>query len=460
MDGILFKQFLKAAQADEKVSWHHEKSRPYKEIIDKIYYDVSTFKYYCLDGRFQDLLKNLLKNPKYETEGYSGLLKDLEFELEKMAVPNLILLPLNCIDSSLFEKDIKLNNNMEIFLPTELDLTQKDEYTLTKLQQKRQKDRKNKYTDNLCLYFEKILKCRLDKEHILLAKDKNFFNYPILAIQIYNVDYKVEQESGKIAESVYSILRMLDFQKENNMLDTWGIFGLDKNLYPANTYVLYYNDNFELQNDVEFGYYGNSFRFNFANILDVNTSNIIKSLDIFTQALDIYVNTCFFNIEEYTSSQLKIINNWNNAIIMFNKAYEFASTERYDACSLTICSLLESIFLKNEGRNKKQRLLNEIKMWFNDNDEIDKMEDILPAIESVYKYRNDIMHEGNVYETRYMSIRALSSYQGRYPGMRPFSYQGAVIPNEDILCIKKVLEFISNFLISQKTLDIIKQNLK
>ena len=55
-----------------------------------------------------------------------------------------------------------------------------------------------------------------------------------------------------------------------------------------------------------------------------------------------------------------------------------------------------------------------------------------------------------------MSSRSLTSYQGMYRGMRPFSYQGAVSEYEEIVDIMIVFEFIINVLIGEKFTNNIK----
>ena len=455
MNKTLFQQFLKAAQVNERVSWDYEAAKPYAEILHMIYTDVAKFKNYTLDGRFQDILVKLLKNSKYESEGYTSLLKDLEDELNKLVVRNIMLLPINFIDKSKFNGDVKLNNYMNIFLPTKEDLIDYDDFTLKMRQEKRQKDKKGKMSDNLCKFFESQLENKLDKEHILLAKDRNFFNYPILSIQIDNVDYKMEKESGRIAQAVYSILRIIDF-REDKEPHSWGILRRDW-VNPANTYVVYYNkENYKQTHKFNDGYYGYSFMCNFSYFLDISTFSLIENLNLFTNVLDLYIQTCFLDLRKYDSKQLKIINNWNNAISMFNTAYEFASIEKYDACNLILCALLESLFLENEGRNKQERLLVEISEYLKDIYDDSKREKMLSSLRNIYHFRNKFMHEGNGYEAQYMSSRRIIHYQGVYRGMRPFSYNGAVYPDNDVLDIRRALKCVVDMLIYEKTLEKVK----
>lgn len=144
---------------------------------------------------------------------------------------------------------------------------------------------------------------------------------------------------------------------------------------------------------------------------------------------------------------------------MFNTAYEFASIEKYDACNLILCALLESLFLKNEGRNKQERLLSEISEYLNGIYDDKKIKTVIFALQNVYQYRNKIMHEGNGYESQYMTSRRITHYQGIYRGMRPFSYNGAVYPDDDVLNIKQTLKCVADILICDKTLKNIEKNI-
>lgn len=170
MDNKRFKDFLKAAQQNEKVSYSFEESKPYSDIINEIYRDVSRFQYYTLDGRLQNVLIKILKDPKYETECYFRFLKDLEIELKKLIVSNVMLLPLNFIKSSQFKKDLVLNDYMNLFIYTQEDFRKHKE----NVRQEYRKDKKHELDDNLCRYFKEKLNSELDKGHILLAKDRNF----------------------------------------------------------------------------------------------------------------------------------------------------------------------------------------------------------------------------------------------------------------------------------------------
>lgn len=409
MDNKRFKDFLKAAQQNEKVSYSFEESKPYSDIINEIYRDVSGFQYYTLDGRLQYILIKILKDPKYEIEGYFRFLKDLEIELKKLIVSNVMLLSLNFIKSSQFKKDLVLNDYMNLFIHTQEDFRKHKE----NVRQEYTKDKKHELDDNLCRYFKEKLNSELDKGHILLTKDRNFFNYPILSFYFKNIDFKVEKESGRIAEAVYSILRMIDFIKRKPDY-SWGL--LDKSwAKPAYTYVVYYNrDNPKGIPNLDNSYCGYSFRFNFSYFLDISTTCFIENKELFVFLVDLYVQTCFLDIRKYTPAEINTINKWNNSILMFNTAFEFASIEKYDACVLMLCSILESLFLKNEGRNKQGRLIEEVNVFSKDMYSHEELEWLDKAIRSVYRYRSRIMHEGRGYEVEFLSPRSLTSYQGLY----------------------------------------------
>lgn len=264
----------------------------------------------------------------------------------------------------------------------------------------------------------------------------------------------MEKESGRIAQAVYSILRMIDFIKGKEPYN-FGFFS--KNwISPASTYAVFYNSPYhKLSHKFNDGYYGYSFMFNFSRILDVSTSNIVNNLGTFSKVIDLYIKTCFLDMRMYDLMQLKEINKWNNAISMFNTSYEFASTEKYDACILILVALLESLFLKNEGRNKQERLIAEVTNFLKDIYNDEEIEKTVFSLISVYQFRNKIMHEGNGYEARFMFPRCINDYQGIYSGMRPFSYSGAINKNEEIMKIEWILKTVAKILICDKTLETI-----
>ena len=449
MDNSLFKKFLSSARKNERVCYDPDFYIPYKEVLNQIYNDVSNLKYYTFDGRFDDILIKLTKNDKYKREGYPAFLTDIENEMKRFVVTNLIMLPINFLDSKIIKNDQELCYNINIFLPTKNDVINYDRFELLRIQEIHRKDKKHKKCSNLCRYFEKILNCRLDKEHIRLTKDYNFFNYPIMTIEIENIDSRVEEESGKIIEAIYCFIRILDFLTDKQ-IHTWGyIFHPERN--PAHTYVVYYNDYSLREKD---SYYGYSFRFNCSSILDIDSKVFLSNKTRLSSLIELYLKASFSDLRSLKKEDINYINRWKNSIKLFNTAFEFASTEKYDACVLILCSLLESLFLKNEGRNKKERLIEKVKKIKN---EIFSTENIEEAVESLYDYRNKIIHEGTGYENKFQNSKRLNDYQGMYVGMKPFECFGAIMPNEDVYKIKIVMIFIAKLIVGDETTKRIKQ---
>ena len=445
----LFRRCLSDAQRCKDYSEFYDKES-FQEVIKIICDDIGKTKYFTFDGRFEDIVYALLKNPRYQELGYDVFIEDLQNEFKKLVTTNVFLLPINFLRSSEIKHDLVIDDDFTLFLPTENDLKNYTNEELYKRQQKHKNDTKNKYYDNLSKYFEKKLNQKLDKEHILLVKDGRFFNYPILAFTVDNIDRAAERESGRIAEATYSFLRMIDFKyrvydySHGLLSDDW--------LPPAHSYVVYYNNVTKHKFVSEESYYGHSFMYNFSEFLDVSTKCFIEHKDRFAKLTKIFIEASFIDEQLYSITQIDLIRKWSNAILMFNSAYEFASIEKYDSCALLLCSILESFFLKNEGRNKQNRLVEEVSIYFNDLAEAQAaIDDIVNSIKSVYKYRNSIIHEGVGYENKFVNSRRIGSAQGIYRGMRPFYYGGATYPHDDILQLEKAMSHIVEIIIGDKT---------
>ena len=140
---------------------------------------------------------------------------------------------------------------------------------------------------------EKVYKLLL-RDHIEKAKDRNFFNFPLLTILINNIDHRVETESGRIVDAVYAFIRMLDF---NNCLEEggWG-YMFNSHLAPASTYGVYYNKEglTKLPEGTGANGYGYSMRFKFSPFLDVSTEGFLNNLKEFEKLLSQYIDYCFF----------------------------------------------------------------------------------------------------------------------------------------------------------------------
>lgn len=447
MDKRKFVEFLDAVKNDEKTFYNYKKSKPYKDIINEIYDEVKKFRYYTFDGRFQDLFIRLAKDTKYTSLGYEFFLKDLDTELQKFIVPNLIMLPLNFLDSKIIKSDLTLNENIRLFLPTTSDL---EKHTSGELLLRQEKRRRKQFNEPICEYFDSVLDGHLDKEHILLAKDRNFFNYPILTIYIEDIDAGVEDESKFITEAIYSILRMIDYKNGNSEYGRgpWQ----EAKFRLSDTYTVYYNVNDGYPSDHS-NYGGYSFGFNFAGFLDISSYGFLNSKKWFSKAVDIFIRAQFIDKRKFSNDELDIINKWSNSILLYNTAYELASIEKYDTCALILCSLLESIFIKNKGKNKSELLVNELSEFLLDIYSVKKTKDLAQVVKTLYKYRNKIIHEGIGLEKQFIRSRSINEYQGYYRGMKPFHYNGSFYPDEDLLGIDTLLKCLADILIGDKTID-------
>lgn len=449
MDERKFIEFLEAVKTNPQKFYHQKSSEPYKDIIDEIYDAVEQFRYYTFDGRFQDIFLNLSRDTKYTSLGYKVFLRDLETELKKLMVPNIIMLPLNFLDSNVVKTDLILNDRVRIFLPTRNDLKNLSTAELLAAQEKR---KKKQFNEPLCKYFDEILDGHLDKEHILLSKDRYFFKYPILTIHIDEVDAAAESKTRFITEAVYTLLRMIDYTMEKPVYRHYGAEWENAQYPLASSYTVYYNDNMIKYADNK-TYYGSSFGFNFSSFLDINSAHFLTKQDVFCHALDVFIKAHFIDRRKLSQKELTALNKWCNAILLYNTAYELASIEKYDACSLILCSLMESIFIKNSGRNKSNQLTDTIKDFVIDFYSVQQTEELIQAKDTLYKYRNKIVHEGIGFEHKFLHYRDISLSQGIYRGMKPFNYASAFYPAPDLLKIDKILYCLVDILIGEKMLS-------
>ena len=72
----------------------------------------------------------------------------------------------------------------------------------------------------------------------------------------------------------------------------------------------------------------NSFIFKFDPILDINSIELNNNIDTFKFLIDKFVQLCFIKREEKTGNELKTIDKWMNAVLLYNSAYELASKEK------------------------------------------------------------------------------------------------------------------------------------
>lgn len=447
MDKRKFIEFLNAVRKDERAFYHYEMSKPYEDIINEINDEVKKFRYYTFDGRFQDLFIKLAKDTKYTSLGYEFFLKDLETELQKFIVPSIIMLPLNLLDSKIIKSDLTLNETIRLFLPTSYDL---EKHTSGELLLRQDKRKRKQFNEPICKYFDSILDGHLDKEHILLAKDREFFRYPILTIYIEDIDVGVEDESKFITEAVYSILRMIDYKNGNSEYGrgAWQ----EANYRLSNTYTVYYNvnDGYPSHHSKYDGY---SFGFNFAGFLDISSYCFLNNTKWFSKIVDTFIKARFVDKRKLSNDELDIVNKWCNSILLYNTAYELASIEKYDACTLILCSLMESVFIKNKGRNKSEILISEVSEFLKDIYKEKEIENLIQVVRTIYKYRNKIIHEGIGLEKQFICCRSINNYQGSFRGMKPFHYNGSFYPNKDLLGIDTLLNCLVDILIGDKQID-------
>lgn len=414
LDNQVFKNFIDAAKENNRILYDPKFFGDNKKILQQICDDVKNFDVYTFDGRFDDILINVTNHFEFKekTNYYKEFLKQIYDAFLINIVPNMILIPLNNI-SFKFENDeyVSIADNIRIYNPIKLDRQNLTRHHLIKTKK-----------DKLSEYFEQSVYAQLCKEHIVLTKDPYFFNNPIMTILINNIDYKVEQEAARISEAAYSFIRMIDFDKlpEGN---GWGV--LQSMTKPAGTYSVYYNEPNTSKLPPYNSGYGHSFIFKFDPILDINSIEFNNNIETFKFLIDKFVQWCFIKREEKTGNELKTIDKWMNAVLLYNSAYELASKERYDATIITLLTILESLFLKNTG-NKKLILAEKISQFLLDKGFDYNQQKIKDLIIDTYNHRSKFVHEGEAYYSL-TSYKSINDRQGTIPGMKPFSY--GLLPN-------------------------------
>lgn len=390
--------------------YNYRNNSNFREFYNALAKDIQQYSNYTFDGRFEKLLFDVLKESIRYGRVYEQFFSAMREELKKLMVPCVIIIPLNFINDAKISQNTKISENITLFKTDKPQITHRffrdpiiSETPLAK-------------------YFkEKVYKLLL-RDHIEKAKDRNFFNFPLLTILINNIDHRVETESGRIVDAVYAFIRMLDF---NNCLEEggWG-YMFNSYLAPASTYGVYYNKEglTKLPEGTGANGYGYSMRFKFSPFLDVSTEGFLNNLKEFEKLLSQYIDYCFLDSINYNKETLVKIAKWQNAIQMFNTAYEFASIERYDSTMILLLTVLESLFVKNEG-NKKEHLVLALQEFFK-NDK--KLNDnfIRDNVTQAYKSRNKFVHEGVGVENEYTYSKPLNDYQGFQIGMKPFAHIG------------------------------------
>lgn len=382
----------------------------FREFYNALAKDIQQYSNYTFDGRFEKLLFDELKISIRHRKSYQQFFTAIREGLKKLVVPCVIIIPLNYINNAKIFKDTKISENITLFKTDKPQIA----YRLFR--------EPLKHDTPLEKYFkEKVYKLLL-RDHIEKAKDRNFFNFPLLTILINNIDHRVETESGRIVEAVYAFIRMLDF---DNCLEEggWG-YMFHSRLAPASTYGVYYNEEglAEIPEGMAANGYGYSMRFKFSPFLDVSTEGFLNNLKEFEKLLSQHINYCFLDSINYNKETLIKIAKWQNAIQMFNTAYEFASIERYDSTMILLLTVLESLFVKNEG-NKKEHLVLALQEFFKNDKKLND-DFIRDNITQAYKSRNKFVHEGVGVENEYTYSKPLNNYQGFQIGMKPFAHIG------------------------------------
>lgn len=372
--------------------------------------ELQQYSNYTFDGRFEKLLFDELKKSIKYRRNYNQFFSVMREGLKALMVPCIIIIPLNFINDKKISCDKKLSEKITLFK------TDKPQIAYRFFRGPIISE------TPLAAYFKENIYSLLLRDHIEKAKDRNFFNFPILTILVKNIDKMVEIESGRIVEATYAFIRMLDF---NYSLEEggWG-YMFHSRLAPASTYGVYYNSEglTELPAGSAADGYGHSLRFKFSPFLDVSTEGFLNNLEEFEKLLSQYIDYCFLDSINFSKETLVKIAKWQNSIQMFNTAYEFASIERYDSTLILLLTVLESLFIKNEG-NKKEHLVIALQNFFRENCNI-REDFIRDNITQAYKLRNKFVHEGIGVENEYIYSKPLNDYQGVHIGMKPFAHIG------------------------------------
>ena len=435
MDDKFLMQFIVDAQKDNRILYDFKYSGKYDDILHKIIQDVQKFDIFTLYGQYDDVLIKVINNFNFQAKEdlYNKILNQIYSEFEKLVVPNLILIPLNNLKLKLKGKDyLGISEDIRIYNPSNIDYRKLKPLSNATVKK-----------DKLSEYFEQTIYSKLLKEHIVSAKDHYFFNNPIMTILIKNVDYKVEHEASRIAEAVYSFIRMIDFDAEREGYG-WGLLNGFK--HPAHTYGVYYNSPDTSPNPPYNNGYGHSFIFKFDPILDINSTVFFNKIEKFKSLINKFVLSCFINKTKISEIQLKQLDKWMNVVLLYNSAYELASKERYDVAIITLLTILESLFLKNTG-NKKKLLAENVSIFLQEKGFDYNAEKIKDLISDVYSHRSKYVHEGKTYNMS--SCKSINDRQGTIPGMKPFAYgMFPSVSNDDARSIYMLFKITGDIIMS------------
>ena len=421
----MFRHILNRVQDNEITTLNFHSDKEFANFIEILYEDIANFKNYTFDGRVQDLIFKGLKSFS-KSNTYCHFLNYLEKGLDKLVVPCIILIPLNFLKDEVLKSDLILTDNIKLFKTEKVN-------TVEKLRVSKKKSALEKH-------IETTIYAELLKEHILLAKDRNFFNFPILAININCVDRQAENESSIITEAVYSFIRLLDYESPREG-SGWGILHQEKR--PAKLYGVYYNEVGTSSKPPYNNGYGYSGRFKFSPYLDINSTEFVKQLDIFCALLVKFCDTCFVD-KRKTDKQIVLKNEkWQKAVLLYNSAYELASIEKYDESLLLLIIILEMLFLSASDHNKRVALCNKIVPFMQEH--YDMVSDKLTEfIEKIYRKRNKFVHEGQSICYSFSTFKTITNYQGLIRGMAPFIYGGGDISYENISLLEELFVLVGD----------------
>lgn len=431
-DNMSFKDWKKLSNLifEGKINKHNFTSFfKYDVIMKDIALNIKKYGYYTYDGRFEDCVIDFLckKYVSLSTDFDIDLMaKEISFQLRKLIVPNIIIIPLNHLNRLYLPNELILDENISIF----------------SMNEKESKICRDKSL--LSEYVEKKIFCKFGADHIVVTKDPYFFNYPIMAIKIEHIDYIVEHEAPKIVESVYSIMRMLDIDKVRESTDRgWGVRHRDR-LPEAHTYTVYYKEAGSDFNNLNEGELGYSFRFKFSPILDINTQLLVENQKKYTELLNLVINNSFIVEADHDKNDFIIRKKWVNAINIFNTAYEFTSIGKFDSALMLLFSILESLFFKLGEYNKRDTLIERLLLFFNGK----KLDvDIKELMKDVIKYRNEFVHQAIGLE-RFKTYRSLNDREGHIQGQKPFIHDAWYpMPEKEFRDFNLFMRLVINILI-------------
>lgn len=171
MDNNLFIKILENVSVGKINLYNYHNSDMFYKFYDLLWKDILLLPHYTPDGRFEKILFEQLKDAVHNGYTYDGFFKNIERELNQLVVPCLILIPLNFMNNDDIDKDLILSDNIRLF---KTDMPQMERHFF----------KAKKIRTALEKYYEKTTYSKFLREHIIAAKDKNFFNYPILTIKV------------------------------------------------------------------------------------------------------------------------------------------------------------------------------------------------------------------------------------------------------------------------------------